>query len=391
MAATGVPFYIPAVAANGTVASSFKVNGWVPTSAGAPTATRRTFFADAELTTPASNPATLGASGRVVYVNPALSYAFTITDAAGAVTYDTLHVPAVQSYDATTAAFAALSFTGTNSFLRATAADTFVAEDAAAHRSALDVPGLSVSNIFAGDIRINGGQLYFNGVTNYINCSGGDWDVVTANSTRLRIADASGLATFYDSLFINGTTTAAGTGPPVTVNSTNSNELKIILQNAGSTVGYIGSGATYAFSVANGIATTLTRWTHSTGLMEHLFGMVVGTPTGGDKGVGTINAGAVYDDNVLLTDLVLDVAVDGAFDETKYANHPIAREVAAWWFDADQYADFWRANRHLPGMVQFTPETKPSTGESITRLTAVVETQAALIESLNRRLKALER
>lgn len=94
MAATGVPFYIPAVAANGTVASSFKVNGWVPTSAGAPTGTRRTFYTDAELTTPAANPATLGASGRVFYVNPALSYAFTITDAAGAVTYDTIYNPA---------------------------------------------------------------------------------------------------------------------------------------------------------------------------------------------------------------------------------------------------------------------------------------------------------
>jgi hypothetical protein len=94
MAATGAPLFIPAVAANGTVASSFKVNGWVPTSAGAPTATRRTFYTDPELTTPAANPATLGAAGRVVYVNPALSYAFTITDAAGAVTYDTIYVPA---------------------------------------------------------------------------------------------------------------------------------------------------------------------------------------------------------------------------------------------------------------------------------------------------------
>jgi hypothetical protein len=94
MAATGIPVYIPAVAANGTVASSFKVNGWVPTSAGAPTATRRTFYTDAELTTPASNPATLGASGRVFYVSPILAYAFTITDAAEAVTYDTIHIPA---------------------------------------------------------------------------------------------------------------------------------------------------------------------------------------------------------------------------------------------------------------------------------------------------------
>ena len=99
ISATGVPFYIPAIAANGTVASSFKVNGWVPTSAGAPTATRRTFYTDAELTTPASNPATLGASGRVVYVNPSLAIVFTITDAAGAVTYDTVFLPAETSSD----------------------------------------------------------------------------------------------------------------------------------------------------------------------------------------------------------------------------------------------------------------------------------------------------
>jgi hypothetical protein len=94
MAALGVPFYIPAVAANGTVASSFKLNGWVPTSAGAPTGTRRTFYTDAALTTPASNPATLGASGRVVYISPSLPYAFTITSADEGTTYDTVYVPA---------------------------------------------------------------------------------------------------------------------------------------------------------------------------------------------------------------------------------------------------------------------------------------------------------
>ena len=94
MAATGVPFYIPAVASSGTLASTFKVNGWVPTSAGAPTGTRRTFYTDAELTTPASNPATLGASGRVFYTSPILSYAFTITSADEGTTYDTIHIPA---------------------------------------------------------------------------------------------------------------------------------------------------------------------------------------------------------------------------------------------------------------------------------------------------------
>jgi hypothetical protein len=122
MAATGVPFYIPAVASNGTLASTFKVNGWVPTSAGAPTATRRTFWTDAELTTPATNPATLGASGRVFYVSPALSYAFTITDAAGAVTYDTVFIPA--ELDTGGAAVLTPLIVSNNAALTALTADT---------------------------------------------------------------------------------------------------------------------------------------------------------------------------------------------------------------------------------------------------------------------------
>lgn len=39
-------------------------------------------------------------------------------------------------------------------------------------------------------------------------------------------------------------------------------------------------------------------------------GIVAGSPTGGDKGVGTINAEAVYD-NALLSCYVLDQAIDG--------------------------------------------------------------------------------
>jgi len=34
--------------------------------------------------------------------------------------------------------------------------------------------------------------------------------------------------------------------------------------------------------------------------------IVVGSPTGGAKGLGTVNAVAVYDDNTLLTDYVFE-------------------------------------------------------------------------------------
>lgn len=120
-------------------------------------------------------------------------------------------------------------------------------------------------------------------------------------------------------------------------------------------------------------------------------GFVVGSPTGGDKGVGTINGTAVYDDNVLLTDLVLDLAVAGSFDKVKYAKHPIANLVQPWWFDPDQYAEFWKANRYLPGMISWGDEKRrPSTGEVATRLTGVVETHAVLLANDNDRIKALQ-
>lgn len=120
-------------------------------------------------------------------------------------------------------------------------------------------------------------------------------------------------------------------------------------------------------------------------------GVVLGAPTGGNKGTGTLNATAVYDDNTLLTDLVLDQYVDGEFDRQKYENHPVAEELSDDWFNIDWYAKFFRDNRFLPGMVSWAkPEDKPSQGTLISRLTAVVETQAALIEQLHDRLTALE-
>jgi hypothetical protein len=121
-------------------------------------------------------------------------------------------------------------------------------------------------------------------------------------------------------------------------------------------------------------------------------GMYMSGATGGDKGANTFNASAVYDDNVLLTDLVLDYAVDGTFDLGKYAGHPVSTEVSDWWFDPDQYAIYWKRERKLPGMVSWDKEDdRPSTGSLITRLTAVVETQAVLIEKLNQEIKKLKK
>ena len=48
-------------------------------------------------------------------------------------------------------------------------------------------------------------------------------------------------------------------------------------------------------------------------------GVQVGSPTGGDKGAGTLNANAVYDDNTLLTDYVFN---DRAPLRVLFAAHP---------------------------------------------------------------------
>lgn len=293
----------------------------------------------------------------------------------------------------------------------------------------------------------NSAYMFFGNITN------DERSRITVDNSRNFVISNDGGTTNHLLVGPTGTTSLNGSGVPLVVNSTNSNALKIAMRDAGSDRGYLGADATYSTYLANASGTILSRWTHLSGLMEHLFdmtvsgdvringgqlyfggtsaylnysatdqldivtvgstrlrvdaaglvtanngltvlgsGVLVGAPTGGNKGVGTINCTAAYDDNVLLTDLVLDYAVTGTFDAVKYASHPLKDQVAPWWFDPDQYAEFWRTERRLPGMITWTdPADKPSTGESITRLTAVVEMQAALIENLNKRLKELEK
>jgi hypothetical protein len=101
--------------------------------------------------------------------------------------------------------------------------------------------------------------------------------------------------------------------------------------------------------------------------------IVVGSPTGGDKGAGTINAVAVYDDDVLLTDFVFESAYDLPTIEKE--------------------RDF--INRHgglssMPRASEFSGGQRPSVGSLVTRLWETVERQHLYIEQLNERIKELE-
>ena len=116
-------------------------------------------------------------------------------------------------------------------------------------------------------------------------------------------------------------------------------------------------------------------------------GVVVGAPTGGDKGAGTLNATAVYDDNTLLTDWVFDLHYDGRINEQDKHASPNGR---LWNIeDTEQFA---KDNRHLPtmpGREAWEEGGKRSLGELVTALWETVEQQQLQIFDLNQRIEKL--
>ena len=167
-------------------------------------------------------------------------------------------------------------------------------------------------------------------------------------------------------------------------------------------------------------------------------GLVIGSPTGGNKGAGTLNATAVYDDNVLLSCYVLDAALDGTVDMEKWDANVPDREIPAVYrsetktidgkevseqtllesaktetrlheparkFTArlgtkydpltlEGYEAHWREKRHLtafPNEAKFDPiKDAHSTGEWLQRLIENAEIQAVLIAKLHAKVAALE-
>ena len=96
-------------------------------------------------------------------------------------------------------------------------------------------------------------------------------------------------------------------------------------------------------------------------------------PTGGDKGVGTINAVAVYDDNTLLTDYVFE----------KDYKLPSIKDMVA----------FFKKHLRLPtipGREEWEKNGSFSVGKIATHLWETVEVQARYIAELDKRLEALE-
>ena len=130
-------------------------------------------------------------------------------------------------------------------------------------------------------------------------------------------------------------------------------------------------------------------------------GIEIGSATGGFKGTGTINATAVYDDDTLLTDFVLDQAVDGEIDYEFYDSLELGGKAAREWdprnLDIDWYSAQWRERRSLPAFMtkeeRFDAdgnEIRDSIGKLVQGLQQELETAHVHIAQLNERLKELE-
>lgn len=113
-------------------------------------------------------------------------------------------------------------------------------------------------------------------------------------------------------------------------------------------------------------------------------GYVVGTPTGASKGLGTINAQAVYDDNTLLTDWVFDLYYEG---RTSHRIPPGGRL-----YTLGETAVTSQNERRLPWMpTRESFEQERNIGGMISRLWFGQEQQQLYIQQLEARIAALER
>lgn len=131
-------------------------------------------------------------------------------------------------------------------------------------------------------------------------------------------------------------------------------------------------------------------------------GLTVGAATGGDKGLGTVNAVAVYDDNVLLTCYPLE---DGPTDVALWdsrsltGRHDPARKFAARLgteYDPRTIAGqrrHVRDKKHLTPYVnpdKYTEANRPSTGEWVQRTIEMTELLFRYIGELEDRIAQLE-
>lgn len=167
-------------------------------------------------------------------------------------------------------------------------------------------------------------------------------------------APASGDGVFFQFQFANGSAFVNGAAIVVRATETHASG------SAGQKLEF--------YTIDNTTTTTDLRMT-----IDQDGSVVVGSPTGGSKGVGTINAVAVYDDNTLLTDFVFE------------PDYPL--------LSIQEMKAFYEERLHLPwieGMDVWKAAGNRSLGQLISQLWETIEVYALYITELDERLAAVE-
>ncbi len=122
--------------------------------------------------------------------------------------------------------------------------------------------------------------------------------------------------------------------------------------------------------------------------MSYSDGLVVGVPTGGYLGPGKINAQAIYDDNVVLTDYVFDHYFDKKLKAQDVEKHSDFSMMSI-----SDMREFIQKERHLPsikGRSDWDKKGRFSVGELSQQLWETVEIQAIYITQLEERISKIE-
>lgn len=136
-------------------------------------------------------------------------------------------------------------------------------------------------------------------------------------------------------------------------------------------------------------------YTPSTSVWNTPLAITVGSPTGGAKGNGTINAVAVYDDNVLLSDWVFEEFYDQRVPDKHSSDQPSrvrGPKMDRRLFALTETKTVTQSEKRLPWMPKASEfEAERNIGGMMTRLWIGQEQQQLYIFELESRIVALEK
>lgn len=299
--------------------------------------------------------------------------------------------------------------------------------DAAAQRATLGLGSIATQNASAvaltggavGDLNLGSGGLWFTGATGGARGAGSlNAQALYVNGAAVLTGNTNLISSASDGVLLTVESTASGAtaGPGLFLDRKNpspaNGDLGGLLRyngrnSAAADYGYADIAAVFQTVTAASEAGYLRFRTAVSGSIGERLriggGLYHNSATGGDKGNNTINFGAVYDDNSLLTCYPIEYAVDGRVDLEFWdsmapdGRHALARAFAenAELVSLDAYEAFWRREKHLPFMPgrrewRDHARDKRPLGDLVSRLTLTADVHAVQIAALHNRLKALE-